>query len=478
MIYYILRGHSFDDDVISELQMFYPNTKLIKAEIILNNETLIESGFENNEIYCSVYENGVKIATNNEKLSCEDIIEIKRLIKLTIFKALQKIKNIKMPWGILTGIRPAKRVTDMKKEGYSLDEIKKQLKDKYLVSDEKIELSVKVSEAEEEILKNNDKNKIALYLGIPFCPTRCLYCSFTSYGIKQYKDRVSPYFDALEKEMKYVAEVIKDCEIESIYVGGGTPTSVDDIQFERFLEMINKYFKKPLEFTVEAGRPDTITRSKLRLLKQANASRISVNPQTMNDKTLKIIGREHSVWDFENAFMLAREEGHTNINTDLILGLPNEVREDVENTMSKIEKLNPESVTVHTLAVKRASRLRENLESFSLAQLSTMEEMLNISARYAEKMGMQPYYMYRQKNMLGNFENVGYAKKGFECIYNVQIMEEKQSIISLGAGGSTKIYFPENNRVERVFNVKSVDDYIQRIDEMIDRKKDFFEKGL
>lgn len=475
MVYYILNGHNYEDDVISELQMFYPNTKTKKTESVLPEYRTVVSGNDGGKVFCKIYESEKLVSEACEILFKTDFTEERRLIKLTIFKAHQKIKPVYMPWGILTGIRPAKRITDMKKEGYSLEDIKRQLRDEYLVSEEKIDLSVKVSQAEEKILKDNRKDKIALYFGIPFCPTRCLYCSFTSYGIKQYKDRVQPYIDALEKEMRYVSEIVRDCQIESIYVGGGTPTSINDTQFERFLEMINRYFNVPVEFTVEAGRPDTITKEKLRLLKQGGATRISVNPQTMNDKTLRLIGREHTVEDFKRAFLLAREEGHDHINTDLILGLPGETPTDVENTMKQIAKLSPESVTIHTLAVKRASRLHENLDNFSLAQTETMEKMIDISAQYAEKMNMSPYYMYRQKNMLGNFENVGYAKAGCECIYNVQIMEEKQSVISLGAGGSTKLYFPEENRVERVFNVKSVDDYINRIDEMIERKKRFFQ---
>lgn len=475
---YILKGHKLEDEVLSILQMFYPNQSYNLTEIDDKSGICVVSIKAGNCFIAQVYDKGEKISEAEYKSDSEDIKETKRNIKLSIYSAIKKYMPIKMPWGILTGIRPAKRVVDMWDNGYCDEEIEKVLKEKYLVSEEKVKLTMNVARAEEKILKNNQPKKIGLYVGIPFCPTRCLYCSFTSYPLDKYSKKVDTYLDCLEKEMLYLSEKLKDYELESIYVGGGTPTSLNEAQLERLLINIKKYFKKPIEYTVEAGRPDTITREKLRLLKQFEVNRISINPQTMNEKTLRFIGREHSVEQFVNAFKMAREEGHEHINTDLILGLPQETAEDVEETMKKIVELDPESITVHTLAVKRASRLKEQLDSYELTQYDEMEKMLNISAEYAQKAGMFPYYMYRQKNMLGNFENVGYCKKGHEGIYNVQIMEEKQTIIAAGAGGSTKVYEKENNNVERVFNVKSVDDYITRTDEMIQRKIDFFNQYL
>lgn len=475
---YILKGHSFEDEALSILQMFYPNQSYNLTDKDDESGICVVSIKNENKFIAEVYDKGEKIAQAEYTSESDDIKETKRNIKLSIYSAIKKYMPIKMPWGILTGIRPAKRVVDMWNDGFSDEEIEKSLKEKYLVSDEKVRLTMNVARAEEKILKDNKPNKIGLYVGIPFCPTRCLYCSFTSYPLDKYSKKVDTYLDCLEKEMIYLSEKLKDFELESIYVGGGTPTSLNEAQLERLLTNIKKYFKKPVEFTVEAGRPDTITREKLRLLKQFEVNRISINPQTMNEKTLRLIGREHSVEQFVNAFKMAREEGHTHINTDLILGLPQETAKDVEETMKRIVELDPESITVHTLAVKRASRLKEQLDSYELTQYDEMEKMLNISAEYAQKAGMFPYYMYRQKNMLGNFENVGYCKKGHEGIYNVQIMEEKQTIIAAGAGGSTKVYEKNNNNVERVFNVKSVDDYINRTDEMIQRKIDFFNQYL
>jgi oxygen-independent coproporphyrinogen-3 oxidase len=382
-----------------------------------------------------------------------------------------QVKPVRMAWGALTGVRPAKIVWSMWDMGYSDEQALNSLINDYCVSKEKAQLALAVAKNEKKIVERGSKDKIGLYIGIPFCPTRCLYCSFTSYPLKQYSDRVDKYLDALEAEMRYVSGVIADKTIESLYIGGGTPTSLNETQLDRLLNMTAKYFKTPMEYTVEAGRPDTITRQKLKSLKEYNVGRISINPQTLNDKTLKLIGREHSTQMFLDAFAMAREEGHKHINTDIILGLPGEGRDEVKLTMEGLKKLSPESITVHTLAVKRASRLKETLEKYSMTELELMESLLDISVEYTAGMGMHPYYMYRQKNMVGNFENVGYCKNDCECVYNVQIMEEKQSVWALGAGGSTKLVEPETDRIERIFNVKSVDDYITRIDEMIDRKK-------
>lgn len=475
---YSLKGHCFEDEVLSVLQMFYPNQSYKLTDSDDKSGIYVISRINDDIFTAEVYNKGAKLSDFSCKSDCSDIKEIKRYIKLSVYSALKKIIDIKTPWGILTGIRPAKRAVDMYNEGFCSEEIEKVLKEKYLVSDEKIKLTMSVARAERKILVDNNDRKISLYIGIPFCPTRCLYCSFTSYPLDKYSKRVDEYIKCLEKEMAFLSDKIKDYELESIYVGGGTPTSLNEKQLDGFLKSIKKYFKNPIEFSVEAGRPDTITKDKLKILKEYDVNRISINPQTMNEKTLRLIGREHTVEDFIRAFEMAREQGHKHINTDLILGLPEETSFDAEETMKKITSLNPESITVHTLAVKRASRLKEQLADYTLTQYDEMEKMLNISAEYAKRAGMFPYYMYRQKNMLGNFENVGYCKEGCEGIYNVQIMEEKQTVIAAGAGGSTKIYQSRNNNVERVFNVKSVDDYINRIDEMIQRKAAFFDKYL
>lgn len=468
---YILKGHGMCDDVISVLMLFYPNNNYVQCQEISNEGISIVNELQGLEVRSAVYEDGVMKSKAVDMARNDSIKEIKRVIGLNLHNAIMQISPVKLPWGILTGVRPAKVVWSMWDEGYNNSEVIRILKNDYLVSEEKIELAMNVAKAEKNLLSKESEKKVAIYIGIPFCPTRCLYCSFTSYSLKQYGSKVDAYLDALEKEIEYAAKHLTNKEIESIYIGGGTPTSLNEQQLDRLLGYVDKYFKIPMEYTVEAGRPDTITREKLRILKQHNVSRISINPQTLNDKTLKVIGREHSVDMFINAFKMAREEGHNNINTDIILGLPGESATEVENTLKGIMELNPESITVHTLAVKRASRLKETLENYEMTRLEDMEKMLKLTGEYAEKMNMHSYYMYRQKNMVGNFENVGYSKPGYECIYNIQIMEERQCIMALGAGGSTKLVNHETNQIERIFNVKSVDDYITRIDEMIERKE-------
>ena len=329
----------------------------------------------------------------------------------------------------------------------------------------------------------------SLYIGIPFCPTTCSYCSFTSQPIEKWKNRVDEYLDALCKEIRFVAEVSGQKKLNTIYIGGGTPTTLEATQLERLLTELEQTFSFAdlKEFTVEAGRPDSITREKLEVLRRHNISRISINPQTMQQKTLDVIGRRHTVEDVKRVYETARALGFDNINMDLIAGLPGETQKDMEDTLKQIGEMAPDSLTVHALAMKRASRLTQekregrysgNDQADSAARLS---EMIELAAKYAEKMQLVPYYLYRQKNIAGNFENVGYAKVDKAGIYNILIMEEKQSIVAVGAGASTKIVLPKDKalidektgnpkRIVRTENVKDVEQYINRIDEMIERK--------
>ena len=467
---YVLKGHDCTDDIVSVLMMFYPNEKYIRVFDTSNGITLYAER-DGEKARAALYENGELLSEGFAEGRTDTDREHKRIICLAVFNAINAHKGYSMPWGILTGVRPAKLISEMRASGMTEDEIRHELKEYYLVSDQKLALMCEVSLNEEKIVKSGS-GKIGIYIGIPFCPSRCLYCSFTSYPLDKYSKKVDSYLDQLEKEMEFTSHFTKTREIDSIYIGGGTPTSLNETQLERLLDMTGKYFGTAEEYTVEAGRPDTVTREKLRLIKQAGATRISVNPQTLNDKTLELIGRRHTVKDFITAFTLAREEGHTHINTDMILGLPGEGEKEVTHTLQGLYDLSPESITVHTLAVKRASRLKEMLEDYSLAEFELMNRVIELSDKYARQMGMFPYYMYRQKNMLGNFENVGYCKPGHECRYNVQIMEEKQSIIAVGAGASTKLVNRQTDQIERIFNVKSVDDYITRIDEMLKRKEE------
>ena len=321
----------------------------------------------------------------------------------------------------------------------------------------------------------------SLYIGIPFCPSTCAYCSFTSYPLGVWKNRVDDYLDALEKEIDYTAQKFYHKKLNSIYIGGGTPTTLSPAQLDRLIRKIKCSFdlNDCLEFTVEAGRPDSITREKLLALKKNGISRISVNPQTMKQQTLDIIGRHHTVDDTINSFKLARELGFDNINMDLIMGLPEETLDDVRHTMELVKEMAPDNVTIHSLAVKRAARLTIFKDRYRDMQMVNTQEHMDLCAAYCKQMGLEPYYLYRQKGMAGNMENVGYAAKGKAGVYNILIMEEKQTIVACGAGASTKRVWPVPNpdgthRIDRCENVKDVGQYIARIDEMIERKQKLF----
>lgn len=407
----------------------------------------------------------------------------KNSMKRLVYQVMNKITGKELPWGTLTGIRPTKIPMSLieRKRPLSDEQIYKYMKDNYYVSDEKIKLSRSIAKKEIEILRDIDyKEGYSLYIGIPFCPSTCLYCSFTSYNIDAYKNKVDSYIDALIKEIDYAANTFRDRKLNTVYFGGGTPTTLSPEQLDRLIRKVKDSFdfSHVKEFTVEAGRPDSITRDKLKVLKKYGVSRISINPQTMKQETLEIIGRKHTVEQVKEAFSMAREEGFDNINMDFIVGLPNEGIDDVRYTMEETIKLNPDSITVHSLAVKRAARLNMFKDEYKELSIENNQDIMKLTTDYAKKMNMEPYYLYRQKNIAGNMENVGYAREGKSGIYNILIMEEKQTIVALGAGSVTKYVFPDGEQLERVDNVKNVDQYIERIDEMIERKVNFFHRVM
>lgn len=407
----------------------------------------------------------------------------KNTMKRLVYSVMSKVTGKELPWGTLTGIRPTKIPMSLMERKKPLDDeqIYRYMKENYYVSDEKIKLSREIAKKEINILKEIDyKEGYSLYIGIPFCPSTCLYCSFTSYNIDAYRNKVDGYIDALIKEIDYAANTFRDKKLNTVYFGGGTPTTLSPDQLERLIGKVKNSFdfSHVKEFTVEAGRPDSITREKLKVLKKYGVTRISINPQTMKQETLDIIGRKHTVEQVREAFVMAREEGFDNINMDFIVGLPNEGIDDVRYTMEEAVKLNPDSITVHSLAVKRAARLNMFKDEYKELSIENNQEIMKLTADYAKKMGMEPYYLYRQKNIAGNMENVGYAREGKTGIYNILIMEEKQTIVALGAGSVTKYVYPDGEQLERVDNVKNVDQYIERIDEMIERKINFFHKVM
>lgn len=402
--------------------------------------------------------------------------EAKNQLKQGLYQILSGMTGKELPWGTLTGIRPTKIPMKLLEEGQSKETIRSYMKDTYFASDEKIELSIEIAERELDILKQIDyENGYSLYIGIPFCPTTCLYCSFTSFPLVTWRAKVDAYLDAVERELDYVAVKFGKKHLNSIYIGGGTPTTLEPYQLDRLIRKIRCSFDLSdcKEFTVEAGRPDSITREKLETLKKWDITRISINPQTMKDETLKIIGRRHTVAQTAESFKLAREIGFDDINMDLIMGLPEETIDDVKCTLEQIKALKPDNLTVHSLALKRAARLNMFKEDYKDYKMVNTTEHMNLTAEYAKEMGLEPYYLYRQKSMAGNLENVGYASPGKAGIYNILIMEEKQTIVACGAGTVTKRVYGDG-RIDRCDNVKDVKLYMEKIDEMIARKQKLF----
>ena len=425
------------------------------------------------------YQGKTGFAVNRVLLDRADVRATRRILQRSYYLAALQVLPAAPPWGALSGVRPTKLSTKCLMAGGSEKDAEKLLREAYFVSPERARLCVDASRHTVEAAKLLDADDLSVYIGIPFCPTTCLYCSFTSYPIFSWEKRVSEYLTALEKEIDFVSSFYQDKILDTIYIGGGTPTTLKAPELERLLSYIEEKLDLShlQEFTVEAGRADSITRDKLEVLRKHGVTRISVNPQTMNQKTLDLIGRRHTVEQVREAFTLAREIGFTNINMDIILGLPEETEAEVHHTIDEIVAMQPDSLTVHSLAIKRASKLSQWIEEKGISMLNNTEKTMKIAMEGAKQLRMVPYYLYRQKNMSGNFENVGYATEGNFGIYNILIMEEKQTIVALGAGSITKRVYPDG-RIERCDNVKDVGLYIEKIDEMIERKKKLLSEPL
>lgn len=418
-------------------------------------------------------------------LSASSEKDFKNGFKRFLYNVLSEATGKTLPWGNLTGIRPTKIAYGMLEQGSGDQIILDFYKNNHYVSSEKAALSLEIAKRERELLSHiHYEGGYSLYIGIPFCPTTCLYCSFTSFPIAGYRDLVDKYLDCLIREMEQTSTAMKGQILDSVYIGGGTPTTLEPRQLDRLLAKLKSLFdfSTVQEFTVEAGRADSITEEKLKILFSYGVNRISVNPQTMKQETLDIIGRRVSVEQVEQAYMLARKAGFDNINMDIILGLPGELEADVQRTIDRVAALAPDSLTVHSLAIKRASKLNQWIQEKGVTMLHNTDETMDIAEKGARRMGLAPYYLYRQKNISGNFENVGYAKESKFGLYNILIMEEVQTIVALGAGSITKKVdrmavegVGESSLIERSENVKEVAQYIVRIDEMIERKRKLLE---
>ena len=483
MIKIQVNSEMFAYDLYHITKAFYPGRQIEQA-ITASCEDAIE-------LY--IGENVFRI--EEEELSkLQDRQSKKRHVNFKVYDWLAGMTGKQLSWGIMTGVRPTKPMMQLLEEEMTDARIVDWMKEHYKVTDEKATLGLQVAKKEKALLEQLDyQDGYSLYIGIPFCPSTCSYCSFTSYPIAGWKHRVEAYLDAVCRELTFLASVSRQKKLNTIYIGGGTPTTLEPKQLDRLLTHLERNFSYQdlKEITVEAGRPDSITREKLEVLKRHHIGRISINPQTMQPKTLERIGRKHTVEDIRTVYALTREMGFENINMDLIAGLPGETVADMQDTLEQVKTLAPDSLTVHALAMKRASKLgqerrrqieTEMIDNREEAEIAdSLSQMVALAGDYAKQMGLEPYYLYRQKNIAGNFENVGYAKVDKAGIYNILIMEEKQSIIAVGAGASTKIVVPEGQvvidtktgnpkKIIRSENVKDIEQYISRIDEMIERK--------
>lgn len=455
---------------------FFPNAE-IKQCVDAEQEPLVRIELDDGSCFLL---DAKEFEENKKK---EDAQEKKKIVTKMVYRFLSEKTGQEMAWGMLTGVRPTKLAMHQMENGMNEAQAKAFLQEVYCVSEKKARLAVDIACREKALLSKLDYlNGFSLYVGIPFCPSICSYCSFSSSPIDVWSPRMDDYLKALCIELHHIAKETEGKTLNTIYIGGGTPTTLTAKQLEKLLNVVDELFLNEergaelLEYTVEAGRPDSITKEKLEVLCSHPVTRISVNPQTMQQKTLDLVGRKHSVQAVKDIFHLARELGFDNINMDLIAGLPGENAEDMRDTLRQIEELSPDSLTVHSLAIKRAARMAQEQPVRDLH--TEITEMVEDAAKTAEKLGLVPYYLYRQKNIAGNFENVGYAKADKAGIYNILIMEEKQTIYAAGAGATTKIVLPEKIKTEngketnliRIENVKNIEAYIDRIDEMIKRK--------
>lgn len=488
MIVVKLNQPGFEYDIYSLLKAFYPEKNISVTaedkEYPEPVESLMTVDYHAERISIAWSPFG---AAGEVSVEPSDRAETKNRLKQALYRMLAEQTKQTLPWGTLTGIRPVKIPVKYLEAGWEREKIGQYMRDTYFTSDEKTGLSIDIAERELSLLHRLDyENGYSLYIGIPFCPTTCLYCSFTSFPLSAWADRVNGYLDALEKEIDFAAVKFGTKRLNTIYIGGGTPTTLEPYQLDRLMRKIKCSFDLShcLEFTVEAGRPDSITREKLAVLKRHGVTRISINPQTMKQETLALIGRRHTVEQTVESYWMARELGFDNINMDLIMGLPGETLSDVRATMEQLKLLRPDNVTVHSLALKRAARLNLFKEDYKDYKMVNTQEHMDLVASYAKEMGLKPYYLYRQKSMAGNLENIGYARPGMAGIYNVLIMEEKQTILALGAGAVTKLVrYPKKDsaagqpeaeerqpEIVRVENVKDVETYLKRVDDMIERK--------
>lgn len=466
-----VKNHNFHFELENLTRLFFPNEKITVIRDFSEPQPPYIYTEVSDKITISVNIGSFNKSETAVKKLADDDNEL--VSAQLLYKLLCDFTGLTQPWGILTGVRPVKLLRRLAEESNEEQAVKKFEKD-FFVSNEKIALSRETEHNERKILELSKPESFSLYVGIPFCPSRCSYCSFVMASIERAEKLIEPYTKLLCEEIKRTAEIANKLglRLETVYFGGGTPTTLSAEQLDTVLRTVNNSFDMSTcrEFTVEAGRPDTIDIAKLFALKENKVDRISINPQTANDEVLKTIGRKHTAQQFFDAFELARKCGFDNINTDLIAGLPTDTPESFKNSLDSIVRLNAECITVHTLCMKRASRLTTEGVTLDLQQARDAREMLAYTQNILGQNEYIPYYMYRQSRMVGNLENVGWSKRGFESLYNVYVMDETHTILACGSGGVTKLKRNNPDYLERIFNFKYPYEYIDRFDELIQRK--------
>lgn len=469
-----LIGNSFKYEIEAILKLFFNTARFsfISDRSCETEDSFVIAEIRDNKLIAEVRLSGSNIVSDSAPVGTDDENEFNFCRML--YHILCQKTGITPPWGMMTGIRPVKKVIELMRQGLSKEEISQRLSSKYEISPSKLDIAYETAVNQLPILDKIDSSAVSLYVSIPFCPTRCSYCSFVSHSMDSAIKLMPDYIDALCRELVIISNIVRETntKIDTIYFGGGTPTSISASDLRKIMETIADNFDldNVREYSVEAGRPDTITEEKLRVIKDLGAQRISVNPQTLNDDVLKVIGRKHSGDDAVRAFELAKKIGFDNINTDLIAGLPTESAESFRNTLDKMIELGPQSITVHTLTLKRAANLFEQIENIK----NPAAEMVDYSIKKLMENDFLPYYMYRQKNTVDNLENIGYAKKGFECYYNIFIMDETQTILGAGCAASTKLVYP-NGKLTRIHNYKFPYEYIRRFDQLMTKKEEVTE---
>ena len=480
-----LENNSYYYEIEKLTRAFFPNEKLSEEQGFPETPEepyvrigVFEVNDEQNEIIAEVC-----VGDFHEILSTQTSVsdDTELAAAQLLYKLLVKLTGVEQPWGLLTGVRPIKLFRKLKQE-MGEEQTKLHFQREFFVSAEKAALAAETERREAEILKLTEDNSFSLYIAVPFCPSRCSYCSFVSAPTGKTKKLIEPYTQLLCRELEETAKIAERCglHLESVYMGGGTPTTLSADQLRRVFSVVQSRFDMSgcREFTVEAGRPETIDEDKLLAMKEFAVDRISINPQTLSDEVLEAIGRRHTCEDFYSAFELARKLGFDHINTDLIAGLPKDTPDSFRETLVRLTKLSPESITVHTLAMKRASDLTQSGKMIDKKEASAVVEMHSDADRMLHENGYSPYYLYRQSRMVGNLENTGWAKPGKEGYYNVFIMAETQPIIACGAGAVTKLC-RGNSPIERIFNYKYPYEYIDSFETVLERKKgigEFYDK--